>query len=236
MGARGILSEEEIQAMTQRVLDYGGYISYKTARDGSEVPYEMNTTLFSALNKDDGSEELGLQIRRMHAARSITLMLRGVPGMYLLGLIGKRNDVEAVKATRSKRAINRTVLDARILEEQIADPNSKPSRLFEMSLYNDKRVSHRAFHPNGGQEILMLRPEIFAVLRTSPEGDEHILALTNVANRAITVEVPLSLLGVEGTQWHDVVRERDIKAEHGKLTLALEHYDFLWLIAAGERA
>lgn len=234
MGVRGILSEKEIEAMIQRVLDHGGFISYKTARDGKEVPYEMNITLFSSLNKDDGKEGLDLQIRRLHAARSISLVLRGIPGMYLLGLIGKRNDAEAAKLIQSKRAINRTVLDARILDEQVRDPNSKLSRIFEMSLYNDKRVLYRAFHPNGNQKILMLRPEIFAVLRTSPEGDQHILALTNVANRHISVEVPLSRLDVEDTQWHDIVAEKDYQAVQGKLTLALEPYDVLWLISARE--
>jgi glucosylglycerate phosphorylase len=236
MGARGILSEKEIGAMIQRVLDHGGFISYKTARDGSEVPYEMNITLFSALNKDDGREDLDLQLRRLQAARSISLVLRGVPGMYLLGIIGKRNDVEAVKVIQSKRAINRTVLDARILDEQIRDPDSKLSRIFEMSLYNDKRVLYRAFHPNGDQKVLRLGPEIFAVLRTSPEGDQHILALTSVANRHISVEVPLSLLGLEDARWHDIVTEKDLETVQGKLVLALAPYDVLWLLPAGEHA
>ena len=236
MGARGLLSEKEIQAMIQRVLDHGGFISYKTARDGSEVPYEMNITLFSALNKDDGREDLDLQLRRLQAARSISLVLRGVPGMYLLGLIGKRNDVEAVKVIESKRAINRTVLDARILDEQIKDPDSKLSRIFEMSFYNDKRILYRAFHPNGDQNVLRLGSEIFAVLRTSPEGDQHILALTNVANRRIRVEVPLSQLGVEDTRWHDIVAEKDHEALQGKLVLIMEPYYVLWLITAREYA
>ena len=236
MGARGILSEKEIGAMIQRVLDHGGFISYKTARDGSEVPYEMNITLFSALNKDDGREDLDLQLRRLQAARSISLVLLGVPGMYLLGIIGKRNDVEAVKVIQSKRAINRTVLDARILDEQIRNPDSKLSRIFEMSLYNDKRIQYRAFHPNGDQKVLRLGPEIFAVLRTSPEGDQHILALTSVANRHISVEVPLSLLEVEDARWHDIVTEKDLETVQGKLVLTLAPYDVLWLVPAGEHA
>ena len=236
MGARGILSESEIKAMIRKVIDHGGFISYKTARDGSEVPYEMNITLFSALNKDNGSEDLDLQIRRLHAARNIPLVLRGIPGMYLLGLIGKRNDVEAVKVIHSKRAINRTALDARILDEQVQDPNSKLSRILEMSLYNDKRVLYRAFHPNGHQKVLLLRPEIFAVLRTSPEGNQHILALTNVTNRPIRVEVPLPQIEVEDTQWHDIVAEQDREAMQGKLDLTLDPYDVLWLIPAREYA
>ena len=49
MGVRDILTPEQIQIIVDRALDHGGFVSYKTSRDGREVPYELNITLFSAL-------------------------------------------------------------------------------------------------------------------------------------------------------------------------------------------
>ena len=56
MGARGILSEEEILGMCDRVREHGGFVSMKTDSDGAQSPYELNITWFSALNRRDAGE------------------------------------------------------------------------------------------------------------------------------------------------------------------------------------
>ncbi len=235
MGAKDILPKEAIEALITRAEEHGGMISYKTDREGTESPYEINITLFSALNKDDNGEPIDLQVKRLLAARSISLILQGVPGAYLLGLIGKRNDVEAALATKSKRAINRTVLDYELLTRSYEDPENKLYRIRELGGLVFIRQNHRAFHPNGPQKVLKPSPEVFALLRTSPEGDEHILALTNVANRVIDIELPLDQIGVREAGWYDLVRGGKWSAEGDKLAVRLEPYDVLWLKPESER-
>jgi len=235
MGVKDILREEAIDAMIRRAEEHGGMVSYRTDREGTESPYEINITLFSALNKEDSGEDLDLQIKRLLAARNISLVLKGVPGAYLLGLIGKRNDVEAALTTQSKRAINRTVLDYELLVRSYEDPQNKLYRIRELGGLVRIRQHHRAFHPKGPQKVLMLSPNIFALLRTSPEGDEHILALTNVANRLCDVEVPLNEVGIRDKGWYDLITGMEWSAEGEKLAIRLEPYDIVWLKPFSER-
>ena len=45
----GILSQEEILDLAEKVEARGGLVSMRSLEDGSEVPYELNTTFFGAL-------------------------------------------------------------------------------------------------------------------------------------------------------------------------------------------
>ena len=128
MAVKDILGKTEIDFIIQRAREHGGYVSFKTAEDGAEVPYEINITWFSALNRENSGEDIAFQVKRFVASRIIALVLKGVPGIYLNSLIGTRNDIEAVQATESKRDINRTLTDVRAITEALKDPLSKISR------------------------------------------------------------------------------------------------------------
>ena len=230
MAVRGILTGKEIDFIIQRAEEHGGYVSYKTGRDGTEVPYEINITWFSALNRDDSDEDIAFQVKRFVASRIIALVLRGVPGIYLHSLMGTRNDVEAVLATKSKRDINRTVSDAKAITDTLKDPLSKFSRISrEFGRLIVIRTKHRAFHPNGGQRILSISTAIFSVVRISPEGTRFVLTLTNVTSRVCHIEVPLSELGTDETRWVDLVSGMEWIAENEKLFITLQPYDVIWL-------
>ena len=233
MGAKGILKPEEIKALTQQAVDHGGYISYKTDHNGIETPYEINITWFSALNKKDNGDDLELQLKRLIASRNVCLVLKGVPGIYLHGLIGTENDLEAIKADSPKRAINRTVLDGKSISEALADPHSKLSRINQLRHYYLIRTQHRAFHPNGDQKVLCLSTDVFALLRISPEGDDHILALINVTDKTCPTEIPLNETGISKTHWHDLLSEREWTARDEKLCVSLAPYDVVWLKPGG---
>ena len=47
---KNLLSSDDIKEMCWRVMEHGGFISYRTDEQGEETPYELNTTWFSALN------------------------------------------------------------------------------------------------------------------------------------------------------------------------------------------
>ena len=86
MAVKDILSHEEIKFITQRAREHGGYISYKTDKDGFEVPYEINVTWFNALCREDGTVHINRQVKKFIASRAIALTLQGVPGIYLHSL------------------------------------------------------------------------------------------------------------------------------------------------------
>ncbi len=230
MGVKGILPEREIDFIVKTAREYGGFISCKTAENGTEVPYEINITWFSALNREDRGEDIAFQVKRFVASRVIGLVLQGVPGIYLHSLIGTQNDIDAVLATESKRDINRTVIDDRAITEALHDPLSKLSRISrEFGRLIRIRTRRRAFHPNGAQHVLRLSPRVFSVLRISPEGNRRILTLVNVSDRACRVEVSLAEIGTDVVRWYDLVSGVEWMAEKGTLHISLEPYGVVWL-------
>ena len=231
LAVKDILGKEEIYSIIRRAKEHGGYVSYKTAENGTEVPYEINITWFSALNREESDgEDIAFQVKRFVASRVIALVIQGVPGIYLHSLIGTRNDIEAVLKTDTKRDINRTVISDSAIRKALADPFSKTSRINrELGRLLGIRTKQPAFHPNGGQQVLMISPRIFSVLRTSPDGKQKILTLTNVTNTVCHMEISLSELNTEETHWYDLVSAVEWMAEEGKLYFTLHPYDTIWL-------
>jgi len=235
MGVRDILPKEDIDFIIQTAREHGAFVSYKTGKDGKNEPYEINATWFSAINHESGDEDLSLQVKRFVASRSIALALRGVPAIYLHGLIGTRNDIDAVLRTKSKRDINRKVIEEQSIVQKMENRDSKLAQVArQLSWIGSIRVRQCAFHPNGAQRVLMISPDIFAVLRISPEGDQHVLALTNVTGSVCKIGIPLSDLGVDRGHWYDFVGKRGWIAKDGKLGVTLQPYDVCWLIPFDE--
>ncbi len=229
MGVKNILNKEEINYIVQRAKNHGGYISYKTAQDGSDTPYEINITWFSALNHDH-NEDVAFQVRRFVASRIISLVMKGVPGIYLHSLIGTRNDIEAVLETNSNRDINRAVIDGEAIQNALMDPLSKISRINrELGRLITIRTKKQAFHPYGEQKILNLASEIFAILRTSPDGNEKVLALTNVSTRVCHLEIPLADIEADDSHWYDIVSGVEWMSDSGVLYINMNPYDIIWL-------
>ena len=230
MGVKGILAQQDIDFITQRATAHGALISYKMTEEMTEEPYEVNSTWWSAINDDNCDEDILIQVRRYVASRSLALVLQGVPAIYAHGTIGTPNDHELVKKSKQNRDINRGVIDSTSLALAFKDPNSKLSllRCYASKLYLT-RTGHRAFHPHGEQRVLMISSDVFTVLRTSPEKDQHILSMTNVTNRDCCVEIDLDDLGILGGSWFDLLAEKEWPAEKEKLFVLLQPYDVIWL-------
>lgn len=228
MGAQGLLDEGEIQRMVEVAQERGGVVSYRSTGDGKRSPYELNITWYSALNAEHASEDAELQVRRFVASRSIALALRGVPGIYLPGLFGAKNDVAAVLAGEGARAINRDTIDVPVLVRMLRDHRtwvSKVARGFGRLIRT--RVAVEAFHPNSSQRVLRSSPQVFAVLRGSASGD-RVLALTNVSSRAQRVSFPREIVG-GAASFRDLLSGRHVSATPAGLEVHLGPYDVLWL-------
>jgi glucosylglycerate phosphorylase len=230
MGVKGILSQEDIDFIIKNAKKRGAFINYKMTKDRTHEPYEINSTWWSALNNDKTGEDIDLQIKRALASRSISLVIQGVPAVYIHGIFGTQNDHKLVKKTKVNRDINRGAIDPRDIEKQLENPKSKFSRIRRLaSPIYEIRSKERAFHPHGKQKVLMLSPSVFAVFRTSPEGNQHILAMTNVTGRICKIEIPLSRLNTKEKRWFDLVGKKEWKAEDNKLSLTLKPYQIIWL-------
>jgi sucrose phosphorylase len=227
---RGILPEEEIEKMALRVLEHGGYISYKDNGDGSVSPYELNITWYSAINKEDADEPADLQIKRYLASRSIALVIQGVPGIYLHGLLGSKNDAQAVIEEKQTRSINRTTLSKMELLSALED---EESNIYQISLgmvrMIHRRIKDKAFHPNAEQHILNVSPQVMSVKRVAVDGSSTVLAIVNVTDKPqhirIGKEEGFDLSG----NVHDIIRRSYIEVQKDYIELPLEPYDVFWL-------
>ena len=230
MGVKGILPKEDIDFLTQEAKERGALISYKMTENHTEEPYEINSTWWSAINGDDGKEDIAFQVKRHLASRSLALVLQGVPAAYVHGVMGTPNDHNLAKKTGVKRDVNRGIIDSTAFAEALKDPQSKNSLLRKS---NSRliliRTSQRPFHPHGDQRVLMISPNVFTVFRTSPEGDQHILTMTNVTSRECSMEIPLSELNIGETRWYDLLSEKEWIAENKNLSLTFKPYDVIWL-------
>ncbi|MCD6534094.1 MAG: alpha-glucosidase C-terminal domain-containing protein [Deltaproteobacteria bacterium] len=233
MGVKGILAQSDIDFITQRAKSHGALISYKMTDGMSEEPYEINSTWWSAINDDTCDEEILIKIKRYVASRSLALVLQGIPAVYAHGTIGTPNDHELVERSKQNRDINRGVIDSTSLALAFKDPSSKLSLLrhYAGKLYIT-RTQNRAFHPHGAQQVLLISPDVFTVLRSSPEKDQHILTMTNVTNRICHLEIPLNNLKIEEKNWFDLLSEERWPAAGDKLLVELQPYDVIWLTPA----
>lgn len=177
---QGILPEEQLHWTIAQIRERGGLISTRRLSSGQESPYELNITWFSALRHAD--EELWIE--RFICSQAAMLALRGIPGIYFHSLTGSENWTEGVHATGQNRSINRRKWPAEELEQYLDEPENRHARVFSRYLtLLRRRANRRAFHPDGPMETLDLDRELFAFVRTSPDGQERILCLFNFSSR-----------------------------------------------------
>ena len=195
--ARGILSNSEIDALAQRTLAHGGFISYRDMPNGSRMPYEMNINYLDALSNPAENEPAAAAARRFLTAHAILLSLPGLPGIYFHSMFGSRGDPAGALASGIPRRVNRQKLNLPTLEAQLADTGSLRARvLADLCDLLRMRRQHPAFGPAAPQLVLGLDPRLFAVLRRSKDGDDTVLCLHNVSDEFVTVCLPAGLEGV----------------------------------------
>ncbi len=215
---RGILRDDEIEALVQQAVAHGGRVSYKANPDGSAGPYELNVNYFDALSDPNTGEPLTRQIDRFVAAHAIMLALAGVPGIYFHSLLGSRGWPEGVEQLGYPRAINRQKLDRAEVERQLSDPRSLRAQVFQsLKHLLQVRASSGAFDPHGPQQVIELKRAIFAVERGRAE--TAVLCLHNVTDQ------PQRVTLVE--KWQ---RAHDLLGAHRATgDFILQPYEVVWL-------
>ena len=110
---KGLLSDEEIDAVIATVVGRGGYV--KDLHGQKKMYYQVNATYYSALGEDD---------RRLLLARAIQLFMPGKPQVWYLDLFAGKNNHAAVEKAGSggHKEINRTNLTMEDVAEGLAKP------------------------------------------------------------------------------------------------------------------
>ncbi len=129
----GLLAEAEIDALVERIhtCTNGESLRATGAAASNLDLYQVNTTFFSALNRDHDAYVL---------ARLIQFMAPGIPQVYYAGLLAATNDMELLKTTGVGRDINRPYFGVGDVERAVDRP--VVARLLDLARL---RSTHPAF-------------------------------------------------------------------------------------------
>ena len=224
--AEGLLDEQEIDSLVSTMQNFGGLISWRSAENGNRKPYEINISLFDALQgTKEGPDDHGLQ--RFLCAHAIMLALEGIPGIYIHSLVGTRNDYQRAENSGHNRAINRHQWDYQALQSELADPNSSHYQVYNsLKALLNIRCKQSAFHPNATQFTLHLGSQLFGFWRQSMDREQSIFCVSNISNQRQTLEMSdLNLIDTE--DWFDLISKEKFGETNQIINLA--PYQTVWI-------
>lgn len=224
--AEGLLNEQEIDSLVSTMQRFGGLISWRNAENGNRKPYEINISLFDALQgTQDGADENGLQ--RFVCAHAIMLALEGIPGIYIHSLVGTRNDYQRAENSGHNRAINRHQWDYKALQSELSNESSTHHHVFNsLKTLINIRCKQPAFHPNATQFTLHLGSQLFGFWRQSMDRAQSIFSVSNISNKHQPLEMSdLNLIDTE--VWHDLISNE--KYDERRHVINLAPYQTVWI-------
>lgn len=217
----GLLSHHEVENLIDATIKAGGrYESYNT--ENGPKPYELNVSLYDLLTSE--GREYGKACYL--AAHTLILVFAGVPLVYINSLMCLPNNHDGMEKRGFNRAINRRSLNRKELSSILDQQNADPTNLFEELKRRVKiRRAQRAFHPQAGQSLVNLGDEVFGLLRTSEDGFQKILCITNICSRLVKLDVEQIPVSFRRTLT-DLLTNVQIDLDNG---LQLDPYGTYWL-------
>lgn len=212
-GSKGLLTDEQRQALVDRVLQNGGRASMKSNPDGTESVYELNINYLDALASHAELDQPEVVAAKGLAAHSLMFSMIGVPAIYFHSFFGSASDQAGMESSGINRRINREVLDADNLAAELGTDVRRRTMFEGIKHLLSVRAEHPAFSPYRPQEVEWLDSRVFALRRGMGTEDE-LLCVTNVSDQEV------SLPEVSGT---DVLTGQT----HDRLTLP--PYGYAWM-------
>ena len=224
--AEGLLDDSEINTLVETMQQFGGRISWRAVDEGKSKPYEINISLFDALQGTQaGPDQWGLQ--RFICAHAIMLALEGVPALYIHSLVGTRNDYQRVENAGHSRAINRHQWDYSELEARLSDADSSESQVFTgLEKLLDIRRQQSAFHPNATQFTLHLGSQLFGFWRQSIDRQQSIFCVSNISNSVQSLNLSDINL-IDNENWTDLISQ--LSCNQRMQSIEMQPYQTLWI-------
>ena len=224
--AEGLLSDSEIASLISTMQQFGGQISWRAGDNGVKKPYEINISLFDALQgTTKGKDEWNTD--RFICAHAIMLALEGIPGIYIHSLLATSNDTDKLERTGQNRGINRHEWDYKQLQTELADPESQHARVSGLlKKLVHLRQQQRAFHPNATQFTLQLGEQLFGFWRQSMDRRQSIFCIFNVSDTPQPLRIAeLNLIVTD--RWWDLISGHIFDESTEVFTLV--PYQVLWI-------
>ncbi|HHV08819.1 MAG TPA: sucrose phosphorylase [Clostridiales bacterium] len=111
---KDLLSEEELDAVCNKTLEYGANFKMDYSAKALEKPvvYQINCTYYSAAGSDEG----------YLLSRAIQFFSPGIPQVYYMGLLAGENDYELMERTDFPRNISRHNYTVEEIREEVKKP------------------------------------------------------------------------------------------------------------------
>jgi glycosidase len=209
----GLLTDLDRALLVERTLARGGRVSMARRPDGSEGVYELNSNYLDVLVDPADDDPDGSAVVRGLAAHAILLSVVGVPAIYYHSLFGSRQDHAGLAESGIARRINREVLDADALAEELAGPSRRSRMLTGLRRLLQMRRTLPGFSPFADQVVVDVDPRVFAARRAPGTADE-VLALVNVSGDEVALPD---------------VRGRDVLAGCAVDGLVLAPFGYTWI-------
>ncbi|MEQ9409836.1 MAG: sugar phosphorylase [Fuerstiella sp.] len=224
--AEGLLSDEEQFQMIETIRRFGGQVSTRRGANGEERVYELNVSLFDALQGTVAGPD-DAQVQRFLCSQTVMMAVEGVPAFYIHSLLATPNDAAGVARTGHNRSINRHIWDYAELEQRLSDPESAESVVFrELHRLLQIRRRQPAFSPDATQFTLQLGAPFFAFWRQSMDRAQSIFAIHNMTDEP--QRLPLSDLNlITLNRWHDAISGQTYDDLRGMLEV--QPYQCLWI-------
>ena len=211
--SEGLLDDDERDALVRRTHDHGGRVSMALRPDGTSVVYELNVSYLDALCTPQEARDPGILAAKTLAAHSILLAFVGVPAVYYHSLVGSPPDHDGMVETGISRRINRGVLDADRLVDELEHDARRREVFTGMRRLLALRRTQPALSPYADQRVERLDDRVLALRRAAGTPDE-LLCVTNVTGGSVV------LPGLSG---HDVVTGGRVDG------VVLPPWGFAWL-------
>jgi len=214
----GLVPEESVRRLVSRMHDRGGFVTLRDAGDGSQKPYEINISLYSAF---------GESLAPYLAAHTVLLSFQGLPALYVHSLLATPNDLDLVEQTGRTRSINRGHWSLDALEARLADPDSPQARVLAHCRYLvERREAEPALAPEADQAVSPSPPGVFLMRRSCP-AQQLVIAASMLPE---VQEMPVAGTGLPTGRFED--RLTGEMVEVGTV-LALAPFRVLWLDVTG---
>lgn len=226
----GLIPKQEISELIEDMKAKGGFVSTKRNADGSESPYELNITYFSACADQHGHHK-----ERFLLTQTVAMSLQGIVAVYIHSILATPNDMQGVQRSGMTRAINRRKWDTDELRDHLNAADGLAAEVFSEYLRRlELRRQQPAFHPDGVQEVLDLGAGLFGFVRHAPDGSQTITTLCNFTRSENATPVTLLHTHTDERQWRDLISGNLISASHGELSIPA--YGCYWLVGTTPQA
>jgi sucrose phosphorylase len=223
----GFLSESQINKLIDILVKrHHALPNYAKLSGGKKIVYEICATPWNLINESLSKEKLSLQVDRYLAVLALGLMIRGLPAIYINGLIGAPNYYPK-EGLDENRTVNREIFDYTKLKESLDNQKSQMGAAFKRVMEILKiRSEEKLFDPDYPPTTLidLGNKSVIAAILTDPQKNKSLYALVNVSNKTQSVE-----LKSQNEKLTDLINIREYVTKNGNLQIGLKPYQVLWL-------